>query len=60
MLRKYLDHARMEQLAIPMHTIAVDLVEEYPLVRQLLPPPRRVRGKACHAHRKAPGACHPN
>ncbi|MFN6129688.1 MAG: patatin-like phospholipase family protein [Planctomycetota bacterium] len=33
MLRKYLDRARMEQLAIPMHTIAVDLVEGCPLVR---------------------------
>ena len=33
MLRKYLQHYRMEQLPVPMTTIAVDLVEGEPLVR---------------------------
>jgi predicted acylesterase/phospholipase RssA/CRP-like cAMP-binding protein len=33
MLRKYLDHLRMEQLLIPVTTIAVDLVDGVPLVR---------------------------
>ena len=33
MLRKYLDNLRMEQLVIPMTTIAVDLVDGVPLVR---------------------------
>lgn len=33
MLRKYLKHARMEQLYIPMTTVAVDLVEGIPLYR---------------------------
>ena len=33
MLRKYLDQLRMEQLLIPTITIAVDLVEGVPLVR---------------------------
>jgi predicted acylesterase/phospholipase RssA/CRP-like cAMP-binding protein len=33
MLRKYLNHLRMEQLVIPMTTIAVDLVDGVPLVR---------------------------
>lgn len=33
MLRRYLDDLRMEQLAIPMITISVDLVEGIPLVR---------------------------
>ena len=33
MLRKYLDNARLEQLVVPMHTIAVDLVEGKTLVR---------------------------
>jgi predicted acylesterase/phospholipase RssA/CRP-like cAMP-binding protein len=33
MLRKYLNNLRMEQLAIPMTTIAVDLVDGVPLVR---------------------------
>ncbi len=33
MLRKYLDKLRMEQLVIPVITIAVDLVEGVPLVR---------------------------
>ena len=33
MLRKYLQHYRMEQLPVPMATIAVDLVEGEPLVR---------------------------
>jgi predicted acylesterase/phospholipase RssA len=32
MLRKYLDNLRMEQLVIPMITIAVDLVDGIPLV----------------------------
>jgi len=34
MLRKYLDHARMEQLMLPMSSISVDLVEGGPLVRE--------------------------
>ena len=34
MLRKYLDHARMEQLTVPMFAISVDLVEGGPLVRE--------------------------
>jgi NTE family protein len=34
MLRKYLDHRHMEQLALPMMMIAVDLVEGIPLVRE--------------------------
>ena len=34
MLRKYLDHARMEQLILPMFAISVDLVEGEPLVRE--------------------------
>jgi NTE family protein len=34
MLRKYLDHARMEQLILPMFAISVDLVEGGPLVRE--------------------------
>ncbi len=33
MLRRYLDDLRMEQLAIPMITISVDLVDGIPLVR---------------------------
>jgi predicted acylesterase/phospholipase RssA len=33
MLRKYLDNLRMEQLVIPVTTIAVDLVDGVPLVR---------------------------
>jgi predicted acylesterase/phospholipase RssA/CRP-like cAMP-binding protein len=33
MLRKYLDNLRMEQLVIPVTTIAVDLVNGIPLVR---------------------------
>ncbi len=33
MLRKYLENLRMEQLVIPMITIAVDLVDGVPLVR---------------------------
>jgi predicted acylesterase/phospholipase RssA len=33
MLRKYLNNLRMEQLVIPMTTIAVDLVDGVPLVR---------------------------
>lgn len=33
MLRKYLDKVRMEQLVIPMITIAVDLVDGIPVVR---------------------------
>jgi predicted acylesterase/phospholipase RssA/CRP-like cAMP-binding protein len=33
MLRKYLDHLHMEQLVIPVTTIAVDLVDGVPLVR---------------------------
>jgi predicted acylesterase/phospholipase RssA len=33
MLRKYLDDLRMEQLVIPMTTIAVDLVDGVPLAR---------------------------
>jgi predicted acylesterase/phospholipase RssA len=33
MLRKYLDNLRMEQLAIPVTTIAVDLVDAVPLAR---------------------------
>ncbi|MFO0013920.1 MAG: patatin-like phospholipase family protein [Planctomycetota bacterium] len=33
MLRKYLDRATMQQLTIPVHTIAVDLVEGTPLIR---------------------------
>jgi predicted acylesterase/phospholipase RssA len=33
MLRKYLDNLRMEQLVIPVTTIAVDLVDGIPLVR---------------------------
>jgi hypothetical protein len=33
MLRKYLDNLRMEQLVIPVTTIAVDLVDAVPLVR---------------------------
>jgi predicted acylesterase/phospholipase RssA/CRP-like cAMP-binding protein len=33
MLRKHLDHLRMEQLVIPVTTIAVDLVDGVPLVR---------------------------
>jgi predicted acylesterase/phospholipase RssA/CRP-like cAMP-binding protein len=33
MLRKYLDKLRMEQLVIPVTTIAVDLVDAVPLVR---------------------------
>jgi predicted acylesterase/phospholipase RssA/CRP-like cAMP-binding protein len=33
MLRKYLDKLRMEQLVIPVTTIAVDLVDGVPLVR---------------------------
>ncbi len=34
MLRKYLDHFRMEQLILPMFAISVDLVEGGPLVRE--------------------------
>ena len=34
MLRRYLDHARMEQLIFPMFAISVDLVEGEPLVRE--------------------------
>ena len=34
MLRKYLDHARMEQLILPLFAISVDLVEGEPLVRE--------------------------
>ncbi len=34
MLRRYLDHARMEQLILPMFAISVDLVEGEPLVRE--------------------------
>ena len=33
MLRKYLDHFHMEQLIVPVSTIAVDLVDGVPLVR---------------------------
>ncbi len=33
MLRKYLQHLRMEQLVIPMITIAVDLVDGVPVLR---------------------------
>lgn len=33
MLRRYLEDARLEQLVIPMHTIAVDLVEGARIVR---------------------------
>jgi predicted acylesterase/phospholipase RssA/CRP-like cAMP-binding protein len=33
MLRKHLDHLRMEQLVIPAMTIAVDLVDAVPLMR---------------------------
>ncbi|MCE9608233.1 MAG: patatin-like phospholipase family protein [Planctomycetia bacterium] len=33
MLRKYLHDLRMQQLVIPMYTVAVDLVEGIPLVR---------------------------
>jgi predicted acylesterase/phospholipase RssA/CRP-like cAMP-binding protein len=33
MLRKYLDNLRMEQLVIPLTTMAVDLVDGVPLVR---------------------------
>jgi predicted acylesterase/phospholipase RssA/CRP-like cAMP-binding protein len=33
MLRRYLDHLRMEQLVIPVTTIAADLVDGVPLVR---------------------------
>jgi predicted acylesterase/phospholipase RssA/CRP-like cAMP-binding protein len=40
MLRKYLDNLRMEQLLIPVTTIAVDLVDGVPLVRD--------RGDATH------------
>ena len=32
MLRKYLDHLKLEQLALPMSTVSVDLVEGEPLV----------------------------
>jgi len=35
MLRKYLGRARMEQLILPIFTIAVDLVEGAPLVREV-------------------------
>jgi predicted acylesterase/phospholipase RssA len=34
MLRKYLDNLRMEQLVIPVTTIAVDLVDAVPLARE--------------------------
>jgi predicted acylesterase/phospholipase RssA len=34
MLRKFLDHARVEQLILPMFAISVDLVEGGPLVRE--------------------------
>jgi predicted acylesterase/phospholipase RssA len=33
MLRKYLDHLRMEQLVIPMMMVSVDLVDGVPLIR---------------------------
>jgi predicted acylesterase/phospholipase RssA/CRP-like cAMP-binding protein len=33
MLRKYLDNLRMDQLVVPVSTIAVDLVDAVPLVR---------------------------
>jgi predicted acylesterase/phospholipase RssA/CRP-like cAMP-binding protein len=33
MLRKYMDHLRMEQLVIPVTTISVDLLDGVPLVR---------------------------
>jgi NTE family protein len=35
MLRKYLGHARLEQLLLPMCTIAVDLAEGEPVVREV-------------------------
>lgn len=35
MLRKYLGRARMQQLILPVYTIAVDLVEAEPLVREV-------------------------
>jgi predicted acylesterase/phospholipase RssA len=35
MLRKYVDHARMEQLILPLFAISVDLVEGEPLVREV-------------------------
>jgi predicted acylesterase/phospholipase RssA len=35
MLRKYLGRARLEQLDLPMFTVAVDLVEGEPVVREL-------------------------
>ena len=58
MLRKYLQHYRMEQLPLPMATIAVDLVEGEPLVRETGDATRQHLGK--HQPAAAVAANFPN